>query len=91
MQGSVLNAWANIILTMQEKRAKRYCLIKTIADIDRDNLIFKAFFGLRQITKEERTTNTLRSKIIRNNKKQSIFTNWINVIRNQKALASLQT
>jgi hypothetical protein len=78
----VLNAWANVILAMQEKRAKRYVLIKTIADIDRDNLIFKAFIGLRQITKELRTTNTLRLKIIRNNKKQSIFTNWINVIRN---------
>jgi hypothetical protein len=82
MQRSVLNAWANVILAMQEKRAKRYVLIKTIADIDRDNLIFKAFIGLRQITKELRTTNTLRLKIIRNNKKQSIFTNWINVIRN---------
>jgi hypothetical protein len=82
MQRSVLNAWANVILAMQEKRAKRYVLIKTIADIDRDNLIFKAFVGLRQITKELRTTNTLRLKIIRNNKKQSIFTNWINVIRN---------
>ena len=91
MLKSVLSAWADVIFYMQEKRAKRYCLIKTIADIDRDNLITRVFAGLKSITSEERAANILKSKAIRNVKQKFIFTNWINVIRNQKALDGLQS
>jgi hypothetical protein len=91
MQKSVLSAWADVIFYMQEKRAKRYCLIKTIANIDRDNLITRVFAGLKSITSEERAANILKSKAIRNVKQKFIFTNWINVIRNQKALDGLQS
>jgi hypothetical protein len=91
MLKSVLSAWADVIFYMQEKRAKRYCLIKTIADIDRDNLITRVFSGLKSITSEERAANILKSKVICNVKQKFIFTNWINVIRNQKALDGLQS
>ena len=57
---AVFSAWTAVQFARQEKRAKRFCLVKVIQGVDSSTLLSKAFSGLRQATTEERACNQVK-------------------------------